>query len=326
MKVTYFYRPKLPFGFSIEGVFNIIKAAMKGKISFMDYYCTKKWHRLYSLLDAWKFQGDVNHITGDAHFLALALKGRRTILTIHDVGHYERTLTGLKKRLFKLFWIQLPAAHVRAITTTTEFTKQKIIQYTSVSPDKISVIYNPAPSFKPSLKAFNTQCPKILQIGGGLNKNIYRLIESISGLNCSLILVRKKDARLEALLKERNISYEWYQRLTTEEIYNCYVKCDIVFFASEYEGFGVPILEGNAVGRCVVTSNITSMPEVAGDAALLVDPYSVTEIKHALSQIISDSNLREQLVKNGFKNLRRFSPDKIAERYYRLYSEIAEKR
>ena len=325
MKVTYFYRPRSTFAFSIEGVFSIIKDAMKGRISYIDYYCTNKWKRLYSLTDAWKYQSDINHITGDAHFLALGLKGSKTILTVHDMAHFERKLTGLRKQLFRLFWFQLPISHVQAVTTISEFTKQKLLEYTSVSPDKIRVIYNPAPDFKANVKPFRAVKQKILQVGSGSNKNIYRLIEAVTGLDYHLILVRRKDIKLETLLREKNISYEWYQNLSKEEIYNCYVDCDIVYFASEYEGFGVPILEGNAVGRCVITSNVTSMPEVAGDSALIVDPFNVLEIRNAILKITEDAVLREDLIKKGFENLKRFSPEVIAAEYYDLYTEIHNK-
>ena len=86
-----------------------------------------------------------------------------------------------------------------------------------------------------------------------------------------------------------------------------------------YEGFGLPILEAQATGRPVITSNEASMPEVAGDAAILVNPYEVVEIKEAVEKIISDKKLREDLIKKGIENIKRFTPEKIAENYASLY-------
>ncbi|BAV04290.1 Glycosyltransferase involved in cell wall bisynthesis [Filimonas lacunae] len=322
MKVTYYYRPKAPSAFSIEGVFSLIREALAGKIQMAEYYCTEKWKRLYSLLEAPKVQGDINHITGDVQFLALVLKGKKTILTIHDVGHYERTLTGIKKKIFKLFWLDLPLSRVAAVTTISEFTKSRILAHTNVPASKVHVIYNPAPAdFTYSPKTFDESCPAILQVGGGLNKNIHRLIEAIEGHSFRLILVRKRDAQLEELLIAKGIAYEWHERIPREELVECYRKCDILFFASEYEGFGVPIIEANATGRVVITGNVASMPEIAADAAVLVNPFDVNEIRVALLKLKNDSSYREVLIQNGLKNLERFAPERVAQEYFDLYEK-----
>ncbi len=86
----------------------------------------------------------------------------------------------------------------------------------------------------------------------------------------------------------------------------------------------MPILEANAVGRPVVTGNCTSMPEVAGDAAVLVDPWDPASIRSGILSIIQDPNLRAQLVSRGFENARRFDPQKIAEQYLAIYQRLAE--
>ena len=101
-----------------------------------------------------------------------------------------------------------------------------------------------------------------------------------------------------------------------------YRNCDVVCFVSTYEGFGMPIVEAQSVGRVVLTSNISSMPEVAGNAACLVDPFSIGEIRRGLDQIINDSVYRDDLVKKGFENCARFDPKQIATQYYDLYKEI----
>lgn len=323
MKVTFFNRPKSAFAYSIEGVFNIIKRHLQNKIELSEYYSTNKWKRMHSVIEAKKFQGDINHITGDAHLLALGLKSDKTILTVHDIAHYERVLKGMKRWFFGLVWLKLPLKHVKVVTTISEFTKQKLLQYVDISPDKIRVIHNPAPEgFDFCPKEFNEQSPKILQIGSGAHKNIYRLIDAITGLNFSLILIRKVDRKIEQLLKDRGIAYRWLSNVSNVELANCYKECDIVFFASEYEGFGVPILEANSIGRPVVTSDITSMPEVAGTGAALVNPYDVNSIRASLVKIRDDEAYREGLILSGRENLRRFSPEVIAQKYLDLYTSV----
>ena len=324
MNVTYYNRPKMKGGFSEEAVFRIIKNELEDKIQIRNYYCSSKWARTRSLLDVAKYQGDVNHITGDVFHLALALNKNKTILTVHDIRHYEQDLSRLKKNMFGLLFHRLPFLKAKAITTISNCTKEKIVDEFSVSKDKIRVIYNPAPSdFSFHKKTWNTENPTILQIGSAPHKNLNRLIDAIDVLNFRLLLIRKKDNVIQRLLEKKGIDYSWFEYISRQEVYECYKKSDIVFFASEYEGFGVPILEANAVGRPVVTSNISSMPEVAGDSALLVDPYSVDEIRQALQKISSESNVRESLVEKGIHNLKRFEASKIAGQYLDLYKEIA---
>ncbi|TKD65538.1 glycosyltransferase family 1 protein [Flavobacterium sp. ASW18X] len=323
MKVTYFFRPKMKGVFSIETLFEKIQDRLPSYIIVENYVCTDKLKRFPSFIKSIFHQSDVNHITGDIHTIALFLSKKKTILTIHDLGRYDRDLTGWKKLIKKLLWISLPLHRVKYITTISEFTKQRIIEETGINSDKIHVIPNPAPTdFTYHPKEYNSKSPRILQIGSGNNKNIDRLIKAVANSKYELILVRKPNLALEQKLKELKITYEWHYNVTREFIYQLYIKTDVLFFASEYEGFGVPILEANAVGRPIITSNISSMPFVAGNSAMLVNPYSVEEIRTALNQINENSNLRETLVKNGLKNLQKFSIEKIVADYAELYNKI----
>jgi glycosyltransferase involved in cell wall biosynthesis len=108
-------------------------------------------------------------------------------------------------------------------------------------------------------------------------------------------------------------------RLTDEELVAAYRRCDMVVFASLYEGFGLPILEAQATGRPVITSNFGAMREAAGDGALLVDPYSVEEIRAAILRIKNEPGLREELVRKGRENAERFRADAIALEYAQIY-------
>jgi len=110
--------------------------------------------------------------------------------------------------------------------------------------------------------------------------------------------------------------------LTYEEIIKCYEDCDILCFASTYEGFGMPIIEAQAVGRPVITSTVASMPEVAGEGAYLVDPYSVTSIKKGIEKVIYDTAYRNELIRTGKENIKRFEVGKIASQYLKIYEEL----
>ena len=109
-------------------------------------------------------------------------------------------------------------------------------------------------------------------MGTAPNKNIERLATALSGIDCHLDCVGKLlDSQRAALIRAR-VPFTEHVGLSDHEVLSRYAECHVVSFASTMEGFGMPILEANAVGRPVVTSNRSSMPEVAGNAACLVDP------------------------------------------------------
>jgi glycosyltransferase involved in cell wall biosynthesis len=112
-------------------------------------------------------------------------------------------------------------------------------------------------------------------------------------------------------------------RLTDEELVHAYRRCDMVVFASLYEGFGLPILEAQAMGRPVITSNFGAMREAAGDGALLVDPYSVQAIRDAVLRIKREPALREDLIAKGLRNAAKFSADAVALKYAQIYKNLA---
>jgi len=93
-------------------------------------------------------------------------------------------------------------------------------------------------------------------------------------------------------------------------------------FASTYEGFGMPIIEAQAIGRPVITSNIGAMKEVALDTACLVDPYDVESIKNGIQKLIRDEAYRDLMIKKGLKNVERFSLETISNQYIALYKSI----
>jgi glycosyltransferase involved in cell wall biosynthesis len=137
------------------------------------------------------------------------------------------------------------------------------------------------------------------------------------------LIVGKVSDSLKALIQENNINAECIERrLTDEEILEQYQQCDTLSLVSTLEGFGMPIVEANAVGRVVITSNTTSMPEIANDAAVLVDPFDVANIREGFLKIIQHPILREELINNGLKNHLRFQPKQLAEQYAAIYENV----
>jgi glycosyltransferase involved in cell wall biosynthesis len=280
------------------------------------------FRRLYNIIEAALRQGDVNHITGDVHYLALLLAKKRTILTIHDCG-YEHSQAHWKRIVQRLLWLHLPVRRAQWVTTISEATKQEVLSFVNCEPSRIRVIPNcVSTDLRSRPKSFNTQGPRILQIGAGPNKNLTRLIAAVEGLRCHLDIVGVVAPPDKQALARTGTPYTESLNLSREEIVQKYEACDMVTFVSTYEGFGMPIVEANAIGRPVVTSNLSPMKEVAADAARLVDPFDIADIRDGILRVISDQAFREQLIRNGLRNAQRYHPSVIAGQYASLYREI----
>jgi glycosyltransferase involved in cell wall biosynthesis len=326
IKTVFFFRKSFPGYHSIEELFgNIINHLpddIIGESHVSTYQSKGFFKRLYNVIEASFHQKDINHITGDIHYIAYLLRKQKTILTIHDLEVVKRS-NPLKRSLFLFFWFYIPVKRVRYITVISEFTKKELMKYIRVPADKIKVIPDCNPGhIDYSPKPFYAEYPTILQIGTKAHKNIPNLIEAIKNIPCNLILIGALDASLAELLKWNRIDYENYVDLEYKEVIDIYRRSDILAFVSTYEGFGLPILEAQSMGRPIVTGNVASMPEVAGNGALLVDPYDIKAIRDAIKQIIHDEQLRDQLIANGLENVKRFSATAVAEEYARLYREM----
>lgn len=281
------------------------------------------WPRIASIVDAGRNAGAVNHVTGDVHFLALGLPGKNTVLTIHDCGILRRS-RGLKRALLKYFWYTLPMARCRVVTAISAATRNELIELAVAPAEKIRVIHDcVSPEFQASPAVFNRVRPTILILGTAPNKNLERLAAALEGFACLVVLVGRPTDNQRAMFLDRRIHLIELGDVNNSEILTAYQRCDLVLFASTHEGFGLPILEAQAVGRPVVTSNCSSMPEVAGDAACLVDPLDSRSIHAGIERVICDETYREQLINRGFENVRRFSATQIAAEYASLYREIA---
>jgi glycosyltransferase involved in cell wall biosynthesis len=223
-------------------------------------------------------------------------------------------------------WIYLkaPVRKANSITVVSEATKAELIRYTGCNEKKITVIpVSVNEIFKPVPKKFNKEYPVILQLGTASNKNLSRLIEALQNISCHLVIIGDVEPADLKKLGIYKIQYSIKANLSLEALYNEYIYCDILAFVSTYEGFGMPIVEANQVERAVLTSNISSMPEVAGDSACFVDPFDVDDIRKGLVKLIQDDVYREQLVINGRRNCSRFQPMAIADAYYAIYQKMA---
>jgi glycosyltransferase involved in cell wall biosynthesis len=151
-----------------------------------------------------------------------------------------------------------------------------------------------------------------------------RLVQALQGIPCTLDIVGPIDESLAKLLQEAGVHYRAYGRLSDDELVQRYREADVISFVSTYEGFGMPIVEAQCVERVCVTSNCSSMPEVAGDGACLVDPLDVASIRAGFLRVIGDEEYRRSLIEAGGLNRLRFDAQKIADDFLRVYQLVFE--
>lgn len=328
IKITQFMRRPRANAFSMERLFEDVRAHLPPDCAVKVHTCrnfsTGLWGRLQDIWLARQNQGEVNHVTGDVHYLTFLLEKRRTILTIHDFVLLGR-LKGLTRLLVWFLWYWLPIKRSAAVVVISESTKRQLLDEVHCPPDKIQVVHNNvSDEFRPVAKTFDMQRPRILQIGTKKNKNVERVIQALEGMNAVLVVIGPLSVPQRALLKRHRIAFENYVGISRGELLQQYVACDVIVFTSTYEGFGLPIVEANAVGRPVVTSNLSSMPEVAGDAACLIDPFDVVSIRKGIERVVCDEDYRNSLVESGLKNAEKFSANAVAMKYAEVYRRVAE--
>lgn len=326
MKVVQMMRKPNGSAFSIERLFNDIRDSLPKDIAveaYISLYLSRGiWRRLFTMIKAMRQQGDVNHITGDVHFLTIFLRRNKTILTIHDCVTLER-LTGIKYQLFRFFWYWLPAKRSAVITVISESTKAELLRHLGKGDWNVIVVPDfVSPEFEFIDKKFNHACPVILQVGTKSNKNIERVAAALKGVSCKLVIIGKLVPTQVSALEENGVDYESHFAIPRETLVEHYRDCDIVMFASLYEGFGLPILEAQATGRPVVTSNLYSMPEVGGDGACYVDPYNIDDIRRVVERLIFDTDFREKSINAGLDNVEKFQLTNIAGQYAELYRSV----
>lgn len=326
LHITHYLRQPRPGMYSIERLYEDVRAALPADFDARVWTCRHPtvgvWPRLRDAWAARKAQGDVNHVTGDTHYLTYFLDQHRTVLTVHDLVSLGR-LRGIRRWLLWLLWYWLPVRRSQVVVTISEATRAALLDSVRCDPAKVVVIHNPvSEEFQPVPAAFNTAHPRILHIGTNPNKNLERVAQALAGIDCTLVVIGRLSPEQSAVLAHHGIACENHCNLSRAELLDQYVRADLLLFASTYEGFGLPIIEAQAVGRPVVTSDLCSMPEAAGGAACLVDPYDVPAIRQGVLRVIGDAAYRDDLVAHGLANVERFRAATVAARYAQLYRAI----
>lgn len=302
------------------------------------------WPRLWTQggLGLQTFKDNLDVLFIPAHTLPLFRKpGLKTVVTVHDLGsEYLPSMHQAKQRIYLGFMQEYQLQTATKIIAVSRATKGDLVKKIGLDPNKIEVVYegydkkmfNPVKTdiLNHSLKQYGLKPKEYFLFIGTVQprKNLERLIRAFSSdfTGLKLAIVGSKGwmsdriySLPEELKTEDRVRFLGY--VPEKDLPALYSGAKAFTFPSLFEGFGLPILEAQACGCPVLTSNISSMPEVAGKGAVFVNPYSVDDIVKGMIRIMNN-DLRIKNIKAGFENVKRFSWEKAAKETLEVLEKI----
>lgn len=288
---------------------------------------TKLWSQTRLSLHLIRNKPDV--LFEPAHTIPL-IHPKATVVTLHDVGfkYYPQLYSGFDK-FYHPWSMAYSAKHATRIITPSKDAKKDVVKFFNINSDKIDVIYhgyNKEIYFPTERKS--SKLGKYLLFIGRLEekKNItglikaYGLLRKEKNINHKLILIGKESYGFEKIIFEiqklpseirKDVIITGY--INQEEKVEYLKQADIFVLPSFFEGFGMPIIEAMACGVPVICSNVTSLPEIADKAAILVNPYKPLDIAAGLSKVINNPKLKQELIYQGLKRVKQFSWEKAGQ-------------
>ncbi len=266
-----------------------------------------------------------------------------SVVAILDVSYLHFPGMFNRRDLYQLkLWGRYSISKAKKIITISESSKSDIIKKYNVSSSEVAVVYPGIKKISNSKyqianmdelrKKFGISNKYILFVGTlQPRKNVEKLIEAFAKLkrdDMNLVIVGKKGWMFDDILdapKKFHIEdrVDFLHEVTDEELPSFYKNAEMFVLPSLYEGFGLPVLEAMKYGTPVITSNISSLPEAGGDAALYVDPNDTEDIAAKMQKLLEDAKLREELIKKGYKQAEKFSWEKSAKETLRALEEVA---
>ena len=330
MRINIFLRNPNKLGnFSLEifynELFSQLRETVNVRLVILPFKNRGIINRIFNIFFCYMNQADINHLVGDISYCSLMLNKKRLVLTILDfVSLYQNKK--IKKFLLKKFLFQIPinkASKTIFISEATRIDAKKFLNKEIINSEIIPVTVSSTFFNYCHTNKKKDFAKKFLMIGTAPNKNIERVAMALEGIDLSLTIIGKLNSSQRSQLINCNINFvELDFALSEDEVIIQYKNADVLIFTSTLEGFGMPIIEANLMNVCVITSNVSSMPFVAGNSALLCDPFSVKSIKNAILKIIDNKQLREDLIDLGKENAKRFNLNNLCSHHIEIYKSI----
>lgn len=287
-----------------------------------------------------------------SHVLPL-IHPRRSVVTVHDLGYlYYPEAHTLTQNVYLRWSTRFNAQAASHILADSEATRRDLMSEYQISGNKISVVYPGRdeilapiddPAILTAVQARHGLTQPYLLYVGTLHprKNLVRLVEAFGLLvrppaddapppiaNLQLVLAGQKGWLYDEVVTQiRNLDLTEQVHLTgyvpEEDLATLLSGAQAFVYPSLYEGFGIPVLEAMACGTPVICSNVSSLPEVAGDAAIQVDPMDIEALAQALRDVLLDDGLRLKLVERGYRQVRRFSWRRSADETMQVFEDVA---
>ncbi len=238
------------------------------------------------------------------------------VFTLHDLNHIDRPEnSNLAKRIYYATYLRRACHRATRVVTVSEFSRRRITEWAGVSADKvINVKLGVDDAFRPDGEKYQLPYPYVLCVSNRkLHKNESRTLRAFADAqlpeSLRLVMTGNATAALSAEIEQLGLMQRvmFLGRVAEIDLPKLYRGALSLLFVSLYEGFGLPVLEAMACGTPVLTSNVSALPEIAGDAALLSDPTSVGEITAKLERVVTDMSLRAVLRERGLTRASRFN-------------------
>lgn len=305
------------------------------------------WHRLRLPLPVELITGAVD-VFHSPDFTLPPVWRARTVLTVHDLSFLRvpQCFTDALRRYLEQV-VPCSVSRADSVIADSESTKRDLIELLGTPADKITVIYSGIePRFRPitdraalkdARRRYNLPERFILSVGTlQPRKNFTALIEAFARLrmeggSLKLVIVGEKGwlyedifARVESLGLQGEVLFPGF--VADEDLPALYNLAEVFALPSLYEGFGLPPLEAMACGTPVVTSNISSLPEVVGDAGLMVEPMDVAGLAGDIGRLLEDGALHQEMVRRGLARAQEFTWERAARQLLAVYERTAERR
>lgn len=262
------------------------------------------------------------------------------VSTIHDLAyeHHPEDIGKLAARYCRHYSPKYASA-AKKIITVSEFSKQDIISTYGTAAEKIEVVYNAAgdqfqlipKEEKITVREKFSQGKPFFHFVGTIQprknlENLLRAFDQFKTKNenpCQLLLVGRKGWKYEGALQafesmQHKDSVHFTGFVSDEELNQIYASSEGLVYVPYLEGFGIPLVEAMQSETAIISSNVSSLPEVAGDAALMVSPNNPTEIADALNKLWQDKTLRSQLIERGRAQVQKFNWDQSAQKLWEV--------